>query len=133
MRPPRLITLRTVPEYPAILSAPIFAPDRKPGDPASAGSAGGDLAGYNAVGSVVGNGTASVVLSGPGGTVATLRPGDSVAGWRLLSVTRDTVVFERNGAQRTLSVGATATQPPAPSGQPPAASPTPGPNPLSGR
>jgi hypothetical protein len=111
-----LVTLRPVPEYSAILSAPIFAPDRKPGD-AAAGSGGGDLAGYSAVGAAVGHGVATVVLSGPGGTIATLRPGDSVAGWRLVSVAPDKVVFERNGSQRTLSVGAPTAPAPGPAPQ----------------
>jgi hypothetical protein len=126
IRPPRLVTLRPVPEYSAILSAPIFAPDRKPGDAAGGGSPGGDLAGYSAVGAVAGNGVATVVMSGPGGAVVTLSPGDSVAGWRLVSVARDKVVFERNGSQRALGVGAPTA--PAP-GSTPQAAPAGGPTP----
>jgi hypothetical protein len=117
-RPPRRgrpITLPAVPEYPAILASPLFAPDRRPGPSLSAADAaepgGGEpgvaasLNGYAAVGAAVGRKLATAVISTPGGGVKTLRVGERVDGWRLAAVDRGRAVFTRGAARATLVVG----------------------------
>jgi hypothetical protein len=105
----RPVTLPPAPEYAAILTAPIFAPDRRPGDPGGAlapGSA--SLESYAALGAATGRAVAAGVVSAPGGKVQTLRLGDEVEGWRLVGVSRTRLSFERNGARHDLIVGAPA-------------------------
>jgi len=108
-RRPRPVTAPPIPEYAAILRAPLFAPDRHPGESAAAlPSGGGSLDGYAVLGAAVGPAIAMAVVSSPGGVPRTLRPGESLEGWRLLSVERSKVTFERNGVRRELIVGAPA-------------------------
>ena len=98
-----------LPEFPAILSAPIFAPDRRPGlADQGASVAAGSLATYAALGAASGHGIGSAVVSGPGGTVKTLRLGDEIEGWRLVAVSATKLTFERKGLRHELLVGAAA-------------------------
>jgi hypothetical protein len=110
-RRPRPVTIPAAPDYPAILRAPLFAPDRHPGDalPASAAGDGGTLDGFAALGVVAGGAAASAVISGPGVTAQTIRRGEVVNGWRLAGVTPTGAIFERGGVRRGLIVGAPAT------------------------
>jgi hypothetical protein len=106
IRHPRLIVVPTLPESPAILHAPIFAPDRRPGEAGGSASAGmGSLGQYAALGAASGHGVASAVVSGPAGAVKTLRPGDEIDGWRLSVVSASRLTFERKGERHVLVVG----------------------------
>jgi hypothetical protein len=107
-RRPRLVGVPPASDYPAILASPVFAPDRKPGSAELAAAGGGALAGYAALGAAAGGGAASGVVSGPGGQAKTIRVGDSLEGWRLVSVSRAVLTFEREGARHQLMVGAPA-------------------------
>lgn len=107
-RRPRPVMIPPLPEYPAILRAPIFAPDRKPGPAAATGPAGSSLGGYAALGAVVGRAVASVVISGPGISPKTLRRGDMLDGWRLVAINPTKATFERNGLRHDLVIGAPA-------------------------
>jgi general secretion pathway protein N len=103
----RPIVVPPVPEYAAILAAPIFAPDRRPGAPEGASSnAGGSLAGYAAVGAVSSGTGATAVITAPGGGLKTVRRGDEVDGWRLTGVDKTRVYFEHNGVRHALVIGA---------------------------
>lgn len=108
------------PQSPAILRAPLFAPDRLPGQArmaAPADAAGSDtMLGYSALGVAMGHGAAAGVVSAPGGKVTTLKIGDAVEGWRLVGLDRTRLSFARNGVRRDLVVGAPAetTAPPTP-------------------
>jgi hypothetical protein len=109
-RRPRPVVIPPLPEYPAILRAPIFAPDRRPGDPVTPGASGaGDtLDGYAALGAVVGRSVATAVISGPGVGARTVKRGEVVNGWRLAGVGANALTFERGGVRRVLVVGAPA-------------------------
>jgi hypothetical protein len=110
-RRPKLVNVPPVAEYPAILTAPVFAPDRKPGDAriaAAGGGGGGALDGYAALGAATSAGGAAAVVSGPGGAVKTLRRGETVEGWRLVALDASKLTFERNGQRRVLPIGAPA-------------------------
>jgi hypothetical protein len=103
----RPVVAPVAPDYPDILAAPIFAPDRRPG-PTSQSIGSGPLAGYAAVGAAVGRDLASAVVAAPSGQVRVLHRGDEVNGWRLTAIDRARLVFERQGAIQTLAVGAPA-------------------------
>ena len=107
-RRPRPVVIPPLPEYPAILRAPIFAPDRKPGPAAATGPAASSLGGYAVLGAVVGRSLASVVISGPGVAPKTLRRGDMLDGWRLVAVDTTKATFERSGLRHELIIGAPA-------------------------
>ncbi len=103
------VTVPPVPEYPAILASPLFAPDRRPGDPGGSSAPGSEpLAGYAALGVATGRAVATAVVSVPGGKVETLHRGDDMDGWRLIGLDRARLTFERNGARRDLVIGAPA-------------------------
>lgn len=109
----RPITALTLPEYAAILTSPLFAPDRRPAGAATASGPGSDtLAGYAALGAATGNAVASGVVSLSGGKVVTLRRGDMMDGWKLVGVSRTRLTFVRNGARQDLVIGAAALQTP---------------------
>lgn len=126
MRRPRLVATPEVPEYPAILRAPVFAPDRRPGEsgPRPAGSAAatadeGGLSAYAALGAASGRGAATAIVAGPNGVAKTVKLGEILQGWRLVGVSPTAVVFARNGARRVLMVGAPAEAGPPQAGQSP--------------
>lgn len=108
IRHPRPVVVPPIPEYPAILRSPIFAPDRKPGAADLSSSSGGPLATYSALGAAAGRGAAAAVVSSPGGGIKTLRVGDMLDDWRLAGVSGTQLVFERKGERRVLVVGAPA-------------------------
>ncbi len=106
VRRPRPVTIPLLPEYSAILKAPLFAPDRKPGETGvSANGAAGTLTSYAALGAATGRGIATAIVSGPGNAVKTLKIGDEVDGWRLSRVTTTKLTFERNGVEHVLVIG----------------------------
>jgi hypothetical protein len=97
------------PDYPAILAAPLFAPDRKPGPDDDGSAAGGpSMAGYAALGVATSRTAAAAVLSTPAGKVVTLRRGEVVDGWTLTDLTPTRLTFEQKGARHELDVGAPA-------------------------
>lgn len=91
-----------VPEYPAVLSTPIFAPDRKPD--ASAVPVAGGMNGFMALGTAVAGDRAAALVRGPGGLIQRLKPGDEVQGWKLVAIETDRLTFERNNEHRVLIV-----------------------------
>jgi hypothetical protein len=92
----------------AILRAPIFAPDRRPGVNETPAPGAGPLDGYAAIGSASGRGIAAAMVATPGGATRALRLGEDLDGWRLAAISRSALTFERNGVRRSLTVGAPA-------------------------
>jgi hypothetical protein len=98
-----------VPVYPAILARPLFTPVRAPGGAdAGAGGAGAQLSDFSVVGVALGGRFAAAFVRGAGGEVRTLRPGDSLLGWKVAAVRPDAVVLEVEGRKRELPVAAQA-------------------------
>ncbi len=91
-----------------MLASPVFAPDRRPGEAASTASAGGPLSGYAALGAASGRSVATAVLSAPGGVTKTVRRGELLEGWRLVSVDDAKLTFETDGVRHVLVIGAPA-------------------------
>lgn len=105
-RRPRPVVVTPVAEYPAILQSPIFSPDRKPGVDQGAAPGASALDSYAALGVATGHGFASALVKGPGGPARTLRPGDTLEGWKLVAMDREKLTFERGDARHVLTVGA---------------------------
>ena len=110
MRMPRLIEPPRPPEFRAILLAPIFSPDRKPGPDADAAPGASLLDGYSALGVAIGRGFATAVVKGPDGASRALRLGADLEGWRLVGLDRGKLTFQKNDARHVLMVGAPASQ-----------------------
>lgn len=87
-------------DYPSIVAAPIFAPDRKP-DP-------NDVSAPNAAQEMVLLGVANegskfvALIKGADGSVQRVVQGGTIDGWRLSAATSSQVMLERNGEQRTM-------------------------------
>ncbi|MGI8841973.1 MAG: hypothetical protein ACR2F8_14510 [Caulobacteraceae bacterium] len=105
-RRPRPVTVPPVAEYPVILQAPIFSPDRKPGEDLGAAPGASTLDSYAALGVAMGRGFASALVKGPGAPTRTLRRGDTLEGWRLAGLDKEKLTFERGTARHVLTVGA---------------------------
>ena len=109
VRRTKLVTIPPLPTYAAILDAPLFAPDRRPGETQVGPSAGAvPLAGYAALGAATSRTGATAVVSAPGGKVETLKIGDDMDGWRLVALSRTRLTFESKGGRQDLIVGAPA-------------------------
>jgi hypothetical protein len=87
--------------YPAIMARPPFAPDRKP---LATGGAQAGLNGYEVLGIAISAEKATVVVRGPGGKTQRVLYGAELMGWKLASVDRAQVVFERGDEKRTLAL-----------------------------
>ncbi len=104
-RPPRPPSSALALDYPQILRAPIFSPDRTdagggPGaDPGQSGAA------PRILGVARGPRYASVILAS-GQARAVLRPGQSAYGWRLVAVDSGGATLERDGRRRRIAVSA---------------------------
>lgn len=111
LRPAPIVDLpvAVVPDYAAILARPLFTPGRAPGGAGSdATAASAQLSDFTVVGVAVAPRFTAAFVRGPGGEVRTLRPGDSLLGWKVAGVRRDAVVLEVEGRKRELPVSAAA-------------------------
>jgi hypothetical protein len=104
----RPVTIPLAPQRPAILSLPIFAPDRKPAPGGGQPAGGGPLAQYAAVGAATGGAHSSAIISLPGGKAKALRTGEEIDGWRLVAISTTRLTFEKKGVRHDLVVGAPA-------------------------
>jgi hypothetical protein len=107
-RRPRPVVAPVIPDYPAILKAPIFSPDRKPGEDEDAVPGSGPLNGFAVVGVATGRNFATALVKGPDGSVRTLHRGDTIQDWRLVSIERAQLTFGRDTARHVMLVGAPA-------------------------
>jgi hypothetical protein len=93
-----------LPTYTQLLQSPIFAPDRTPGG-SGAGPAGpASLEGLVVVGIAIRPGAASALVKSGDGPVTKLRPGQEIAGWRLIGVDPSHLSFVRAGERRILTL-----------------------------
>ncbi|MGZ8370531.1 MAG: hypothetical protein ACXWVJ_02330 [Caulobacteraceae bacterium] len=84
---------------PVIGRAALFSPGRT-----SSGGEGGQSAGISLAGVLTSRGFASALVRGPDGKTVAVRPGQSVAGWRLAGVGADAVVLTRGSERLRLGV-----------------------------
>jgi len=105
-RRPRPVVAPVLPDYGAILQAPIFSPDRKPGEDEGAFAGAGPLNGFVAVGVATGRNFATALVKGPDGSVRTLHRGDTIQDWRLVGIESSQLTFTRGAARHVIPVGA---------------------------
>ena len=105
-RRPRPIVAPVIPEYAAILQAPIFSPDRKPGEDQDEAPGSGPLNGFVVVGVATGRNFAMALIKGPDGSVRTLHRGDTIQDWRLVGIESSQLTFTRGAARHVIPVGA---------------------------
>lgn len=107
----RMPVATPAPEYPAIVRAPLFSPDRTPG-----GVSGPSLNAVQLIGvAAVGRGRASVVLRAPDGGTHVIRTGEDLDGMKLVSAAADLAVFRGPSGTLRLRLGgpaAAAANPP---------------------
>jgi hypothetical protein len=90
-----------VPNYPEILRNPIFAPDHKPD--ASVEPPAGGMGDFTVLGiATASDGTATALVKSPDGTIARVRPGEDMGGWKLVAVELNALTFEHNGERHIL-------------------------------
>jgi hypothetical protein len=100
----------TAPDYPGILSRSLFAPGR-----GGAGGLGTDdpasttLSDYGLVGVAIVKGQGTAILRGPTGVVRSLHEGDTLLGWRLAAIGRDSIVLRQGDVSRLVPVSPAAT------------------------
>jgi hypothetical protein len=93
--------------YAAIMAHPIFAPDRAP--PPAEAEASGNLSGFEVLGTAIaGKIAAAALLRDSGGEITRVKVGEEIDGWKLLSISPQELVFDRNGERRSLTVDMTA-------------------------
>jgi hypothetical protein len=92
--------------YPAILQRPIFAPDRAPVLLQEQTS--GNLSGYEVVGTAIAGPVSAALVRDTTGRIVRVKPDAILQGWRLVSIDRTQLVFDRDGERRDLMVTATA-------------------------
>jgi hypothetical protein len=93
-------------EYPAILQRPIFAPDRAP--VLLQAQASGNLSGYEVVGTAIAGPVSAALIRDTTGRIIRVKPDAILQGWRLVSIDRAQLLFDRDGERRALAVTATA-------------------------
>lgn len=101
------------PDYPQILSRPLFSPTR-----GAAGGAGADqaasttLSDYTLVGVTIMKGRGEAILRGPAGEVVSLRAGEALLGWRVAQIEQGAIVLQQGDVRRTVAVAGSAAPKP---------------------
>jgi Tfp pilus assembly protein PilP len=103
-RPPTPVDRPVARDYPSVLGAALFSPDR-PSVPGVIDIA-GTLEGYRLLGIAMAGRAVSAVVQGPGGAVSRIAVGATLDGWTLLGADRSRLVFIRGREQRVLLVNA---------------------------
>lgn len=105
--------IATTPDFPRILSRPLFTPAR-----GAAGGTGADqaastsLGDYSLVGVTIVKGQGSAILRGPAGQVVNLRAGEALLGWRVARIGQGGIVLQQGDVRRAVPVGASAAPKP---------------------
>ena len=92
--------------YPAVLARPIFAPDRAP--VLLQAQTAGTLNGYEVLGTAVAGNVSAALVRDATGRVFRVKPDAILQGWRVVSIDRVQLVFDRDGERRSLPVSAAA-------------------------
>ena len=108
---PPSVVIAPTPLSPSIVQRPLFTPTRSPGGVGPSPESEPQFTDYTLVGVTRARGFASATLSGPGGRLVDLRPGQSLFGWRLEAVSADAAIFALNGQQRRLTASGSPTAP----------------------
>ncbi|WP_165190164.1 hypothetical protein [Caulobacter soli] len=112
MRVPRGLAAAPVPDYPAVLGAPLFSPDRRSlAAGGEHGTATPDDARPTLLGVVSDRRSGSAVIKGSDGAAQVVRLGETWRGWRLVGVGAGSAAFNGPGGRFTALIGAAPTAP----------------------
>jgi hypothetical protein len=99
----RPVVETALPTYSALMQSPIFAPDRSPnGGGGAAGPV--SLDGLEVLGIAVRPGSASAIVKAGESPSQVLKPGQEIAGWRLVGVDASHLSFVRGTERRILTL-----------------------------
>ncbi len=87
--------------YRAIMAHPIFAADRTPPE---AEVDAGNLNGVEVLGTAIAGKDSAALVRDSDGTFTRVKVGEEVEGWKLVSIEKQQLVFDRNGERRTLII-----------------------------
>jgi hypothetical protein len=104
----RALKVPAIPPYPALAQDDIFDPSRQRGDH---GSPEGAADALQVVGVVSSSRGGAALIGMTGATARFVRAGESVGGWKLVSVAKDAVWVQKGDVRRRLAVGATPPGP----------------------
>ena len=90
--------------YAAVLQRPIFAPDRAPVVLQAAAT--GNLNGFEVVGTAIAGNISAALVRDNTGRIMRVKPDAILQGWRLVSIDRTQLLFDRDGERRTIAVTA---------------------------
>jgi hypothetical protein len=93
-------------EYPTVLAKPIFAPDRAP--VILQAQTAGTLAGFEVLGTAIAGSVSAALVRDATGRIIRVKPDAILQGWRLVSIDRAQLIFDRDGERRSLAVTAAA-------------------------
>jgi hypothetical protein len=91
--------------YPAVLASPIFAPDRAP--VTLQAQTAGNLSGYEVMGTAIAGNVSTALVRDTTGRIIRVKPDAILQGWRLVSIDRTQLLFDRDGEQRALVIDMT--------------------------
>jgi len=95
--------------FPSILARPIFAPDRAP--VILQAQTAGNLAGFEVLGTAIAGSVSAALVRDAMGRILRVKPDAVLQGWRLVSIDRTQLTFDRDGEKRSLPVTAAAPRP----------------------
>ena len=100
-------------QFAVINARPMFDPARQPvAEPAQSGAAGGSPPDLSLVGVAIGPWSSVALFKKPGAPAAiTGRLGDTIDGWQLVRIDRDSVIFHAGGTDYTVKLRAAAGLP----------------------
>jgi hypothetical protein len=90
--------------YAAVLQRPIFAPDRAPIVLQAAAT--GNLNGLEVLGTAIAGNVSAALVRNNMGRIMRVKPDAVLQGWRLVSIDRTQLLFDRDGERRTIAVTA---------------------------
>jgi hypothetical protein len=91
-------------EYPVVLAKPIFAPDRAP--VILQAQTAGNLGGFEVLGTAIAGNVSAALVRDATGRIIRVKPDAILQGWRLVSIDRTQLIFDRDGERRSLAVTA---------------------------
>jgi hypothetical protein len=96
----------TAREYPIVLAKPIFAPDRAP--VVLQAQTAGNLSGFEVLGTAIAGTISAALVRDATGRIIRVKPDAILQGWRVVSIDRAQLIFDRDGERRSLAVTAAA-------------------------
>jgi len=94
--------------YAAVLAHPLFAPDRAP--VTAEAQPFGNLNGFEVLGTAIAGNMSAALVRDATGRILRLKPDEVLQGWRVVSIDRTQITFDRDGERRSLAVDMSRTK-----------------------